>query len=369
MASNYVALSEIPVSVQQIKNCAFSEWYEKFKGHTPEAQIIKPVPDGFLRFLGQDGIRLPNDSQFGNSSYYAEVEENEDNEYSDWDSTDDKDEKQGQDILELCPELHEQLKVMFKTLGPLTPKLTWSSPKDATWILANNTLKCTEVNDVYLLLKASNYITHDLEHALLECYDKEDESKTAPLQQELILRKWFDINPALEFRVFVTDKAIIGVSQRDLNYYDYLKPLVDTFKDLLDEFVLDTVIPRFPDSSFVCDVYIPRPFNKVWLIDFNPFARKTDPLLFSWNELTTFSFSDEEQDYELRLVSENNVARFASKEHSENQVPQEVADAITNPKAIQELAQKWSELLKMQKAEDSSDSDDDEPNQYGKALL
>ncbi|CAR30102.1 cell proliferation protein CDC123 [Lachancea thermotolerans CBS 6340] len=366
MTNEYVELSEIKVSVQQVKNCAFSQWYSKFAGHTPQAKVIKPVPGGFLEYLEQDGIKLPNDSQFGKSSYYAEIGNNEDNEYSDWEASSDEEHPQGQDVVQLFPELHKELKDIFREMGSLTPKLTWSSPKDATWILANNTLKCTEVNDMYLLLKASNYITHDLDRALAECFDKNSAlEQDGPLQHELVLRKWFDLNPALEFRVFVKDSAIIGVSQRDLNYYDYLELLTETFKDLLDEFVEDIVLPRFPDSSFVCDVYIPRPFEKVWLIDFNPFARKTDSLLFSWNELATIDPYKLESDYELRLVQENNVARFASKEHSENQVPKEVADAITNPKAIQELAEKWGELLNMQKAGDSSD---DEPGEQNNSL-
>ncbi|SCU92728.1 LANO_0E01904g1_1 [Lachancea nothofagi CBS 11611] len=361
--SDYARLAELSVSVQHVKNCAFSQWYHKFEGHTPKAQIVKPVAAGFMKYLEQDGIELPNDSNFGQSSYFQEIQNTEDNDYSDWEDDSNDGEVLRQDskssVVAMFPELHEKLKAAFREMGPLTPKLTWSSPKDATWILANNTLKCQEVNDLYLLLKASNYITHDLDRAFDECYDREEYMEgPESITHELILRKWFDINPALEFRVFVEDSRIVAVSQRDLNYYDYLLPLIDTFKDLLDDFIEETVNPKFPDKSYVCDVYIPRPFKKIWLIDFNPFARKTDPLLFSWNELVTIKANEADFDFEFRLVHENNVARFAGKEHSESQVPKDVADAITNPNAIKELAQKWSELMKMQQADESSSDDD-----------
>ena len=33
------------------------------------------------------------------------------------------------------------------------------------------------------------------------------------------------------------------------------------------------------------DVYIPGPYERVWLVDVNPWAPRTDPLLFSWLEV------------------------------------------------------------------------------------
>jgi len=46
--------------------------------------------------------------------------------------------------------------------GAVFPKLNWSSPKDATWISTTGTLKCETVSEIFLLLKSSDYITHDL---------------------------------------------------------------------------------------------------------------------------------------------------------------------------------------------------------------
>lgn len=363
--TSYTPLTDIIVTKQNIENCSFSKWYPLFKGHTPKSKILKPVPPEFIQYLKQDGIKLPYDQE-EKSFYTSNIERNDENDYSDWEDSelviDENLEIDSNSINPLVhfSEFHSQLKDIIRDLGPVTPKLNWSAPIDATWILPNNSMKCNEVNEIYLLLNASNYIMHDLEHAYDEC--QKDTNDAVIPETELILREWFDVNPALEFRVFVKDRRIIGVTQRDLNYYDYLEALSDTFKDLIDEFVEDVVLPKFPDKSLVLDVYIPRPFNKVYLIDINPFARKTDSLLFSWNELITHGniVVDENEDdaassdYELRLITENNTGCFASKEHSENQVPSDIVEASLNPSAIRELVQKWKELLNKQE-EDSGD--------------
>jgi len=48
----------------------------------------------------------------------------------------------------------------------------------------------------------------------------------------------------------------------------------------------------FPDENFVFDVYVPEPHTRVWLIDINPWAPCTDPLLFSWLEILTLPDPD-----------------------------------------------------------------------------
>jgi len=100
-----------------------------------------------------------------------------------------------------------------------------------------------------------------------------------------VLTKWQDINPALEFRAFIKDNKIIGISQRDLNHYEFLADLKDELHDKLEEFLQDHVIPKLSSqlSKYIIDLYIPRPFDKVFIIDINPFSRKSDSLLFTWN--------------------------------------------------------------------------------------
>ncbi|QEU59011.1 Cdc123 [Kluyveromyces lactis] len=361
---SYTPLVDIKVRSDDIKACSFSSWYGKFKKYTPKAKIIQPLPEEFLRYLAQDGIRLSleeNDSTYNDHCLKSE----DDNEYSDWEADDDgdndsdsDDDKNGkeEEMVPMVnfPDLHREIAEVIGEYGAVTPKLNWSAPRDATWILPNNTSKCMNVNDIYLLLNASNYIAYDLDHAFDECEDR-DNSDNQFIQFELVLRKWFDINPALEFRVFIRDSEICGISQRDLNYYNYLEPLQDTFRNLIEEFVHDIVLPNFDLKSFVLDVYLPRPFESCWLIDINPWSRITDPLLFSWNELASTDL-DSDASPEIRLITEHNMGRFVTKEHSENQVPKDVVQASLDPESMRELTYKWKEILKMQEAESDSDS-------------
>ena len=58
-------------------------------------------------------------------------------------------------------------------------------------------------------------------------------------------------------------------------------------------------------SRYVFDTYIDKR-HRVWLLDFNVWGRRTDPLLFTWNELEQLeSFSHVEEQEEDEEVDEN----------------------------------------------------------------
>lgn len=173
----------------------------------------------------------------------------------------------------------------MRNFGAVTPKLNWSAPKDATYMTAN-TMKCLSANDVYLLLKSSDFIMHDLEHPFDDCTDGTPKS-TLDTPYTLVLRKWVNVNPSVEFRCFVRNSRIIGICQRDLNYYDFLAPMADNLKMEIMEFFYLELQDTFPDPNYTFDVYIPNPFHKVWLIDINPWSPTTDPIIFTWLELLT----------------------------------------------------------------------------------
>lgn len=107
-------------------------------------------------------------------------------------------------------------------------------------------LKCQHPADVYLLLKSSDFISHDLDHAFDACVEEianeqaeivdrihalsvQDESETSidnaedvltkrsrsdvrGYEFELVLKKWFDMPPSQEWRCFVRDQRLIGMS-------------------------------------------------------------------------------------------------------------------------------------------------------------
>ena len=83
--------------------------------------------------------------------------------------------------------------------------------KDASWLLPpSSPLKCISPADVYLLLKSSDFINHDLspETVFEGCHL--DGSPLPPYELELVLRKWYPIDPSRELRCFVRGNVLIG---------------------------------------------------------------------------------------------------------------------------------------------------------------
>jgi hypothetical protein len=331
---------EPKATVSHINNCAFSSWYSQYRNLCPKTRIIKPLPAGFVEYLLADGITLPPDEGL------------------DWDGRDkeneDVNESEPDDPTENFSELHNQIiHVIAELGGSVTPKLNWSAPKDATWISTNNSLKCVSPSDIYLLLKASSYITHDLSVSFEDCSDAENIPKSPEF--ELVVRKWFDINPALEFRCFIRDRHIVGITQRDMNFYDFLVPLKDKLLDEIEGFFEDNLKFSFTDPNFVIDLYIPRPYDRVWLIDINPYSTKTDTLLFSWEQLGRMEFLKDDFEPDFRLVEKIDSSRgFGTVEHSENAVPKDFVEAGVDSNAMAEMIEQMRSTLRRQETEESS---------------
>ena len=213
----------------------------------------------------------------------------------------------------------------------MVPKLNWSAPKDATWIATTNSMECRTPNDVYLLLKSSDFVTHDLEQAFNGCLDeaRTPDERTKDLETvpyHLVLRKTIpSYITSLEFRCFVRNRKLLCICQRDLNHYSFLPPMIPTLLDLIQAFFDDKLKTTFPDPNFVFDVYVPQPKEKgrVWLIDINPWAIRTDPLLFSWMEILTLPEPDvpDTKDLEnafLRVYIENGPSPHTSEHDPEH---------------------------------------------------
>ncbi|XP_072327104.1 translation initiation factor eIF2 assembly protein isoform X2 [Scyliorhinus torazame] len=168
--------------------------------------------------------------------------------------------------------------------GSVFPKLNWSSPRDAQWIAMNSSLKCNNLSDIFLLLKSSDFVTHDLTQPFLHCTDDSPNPKVYP---QLVLRKWCELIPGGEFRCFVKENKLIGVAQRDhTQYYDHVCNQAANILSSILDFFRNQIQYKFLDEDFVFDVYRDSQ-GKMWLIDFNPFGEVTNSLLFSWEELTS----------------------------------------------------------------------------------
>lgn len=182
--------------------------------------------------------------------------------------------------------------------GSVFIKLNWSSPKDAKWMTGS--LKCTSLDDMILLLKSSDFITHDL----LKLVEMEATQKVY-----LSLRKWKSIRPSMEFRCFVRQDQLIGISQRYCGEcYPFLAEKKPSVRREIEAFhqTLMKQSSVFPLSSFVFDVYF-QENDRLILLDFNVFDEVTDSLLFSWDELVSEQ-RENKNNVEFRIVDAQQVA-------------------------------------------------------------
>jgi hypothetical protein len=148
--------------------------------------------------------------------------------------------------------------------------------------------------DVFLLLKSSDFITHDLTAPFECCADPTDTSVgtaaagptatdestagaaaeaaaaslartptrgSAPVapkvKYELVLRRWTDIATAMEFRCFVRRGRLVGVSQRDhTNFYPAIARDAAAIKRDVVDFYNKNVRGRFSRQSYTFDVCV-----------------------------------------------------------------------------------------------------------------
>ena len=235
----------------------------------------------------------------------------------------------GEDEESYCfPKLEQQLSDAIADLGgAVFPKLDWSAPRDAAF-LRGGSLKCETPGDVYLLLKGSDFVAHDLTHAFDACAaegeeSRGDESASSPLGDEssaafaagrvtstdsptprspastyahnIVLRSWCNLYPSQEFRCIVVHGNLVGISQR---HCDRCFPALS--KDGRMEVVEAKITAFFKNvlrpslsaeehaadaSCYTFDDYLSRS-DKVTLIDMGVFHPGTSDLkLFSWLEI------------------------------------------------------------------------------------
>lgn len=405
----YHAFKSLQPSKQHILNCSYSFWYLLYHEIAPPTTIVADLPQQFVDYLLLDGIWMPQD--FYGSTNKCTSSFDEDSDFSDWENdrnnpatgksishdgssespdrkTDIKESSKNtkQDPTLKFPELHQKLHSIFVSGKAFLPKLNWSAPKDSTWILVNNLLKCTSVNDVYLLLKASSFIVHDLTECFDGCLEDDSSISATTVKYDLILKEWInDFSPSMEFRCFVKNHRLVAISQRDsATYYEFLSknPQISiNLKVIAQTFYNNFIKDTFPDSSLVFDIYVKSPavldsesFNEitkltdlrlkkiVYLIDINPFHRKTDPLLFSWNEILEKNSSASSPDnlntnalvnIELRLVNQYTSSQFSKKQYSENYVPKDMVDAAMDTEKMIELMKAYNQQHLSSDEEDS----------------
>ena len=295
-------------TVEEVLACQFSSWYPAFsrvvpletecengqavplarKNVTINSVIIDDLPSpDFQNYLLSDGVKLPRGAtKLSSCAGASNTIEDSDDENSDDDSV-------TFHFPELNQKIIETIQEKFPSAGGVLPKLNWSAPRDATWI-NEGSMRCKTPGDVYLLLKSSDFCTHDvLYESLKECTNYQPEIPTPPLQ--LVLRKWCNLNPSMEFRCFVRNHELVGISQRQHSvHYPHLNEDRDRLFDLIHDFFEDYVVRRFAGGdipNYVWDVFVDKK-DRAWVVDFNPWSKVTDSLLYEWSELVSMDLDD-----------------------------------------------------------------------------
>eukprot|EP00041_Stephanoeca_diplocostata_P017479 m.352889 g.352889 ORF g.352889 m.352889 type:complete len:429 (+) comp20715_c0_seq1:135-1421(+) len=115
----------------------------------------------------------------------------------------------------------------------------------------------------------------------------EGASAAPSIKYEIVLRRWTDISTAMEFRCFVKNKQLIGISQRDFtNFYPALASQKELIQSEIGKFFSTQIRDIFPLQDYSFDLYR-KGAEDILLLDFNPFSPVTDSLMFEWHELVS----------------------------------------------------------------------------------
>lgn len=216
--------------------------------------------------------------------------------------------------------------------GEVMPKLTWSAPLDSVWVTMNNSIRCCNAHEIFLLLKCSDRVSYDLSEALTQCTPPDAVDRHGPLHNPplgsnrlearpakdfeghvLALRRWYDLKPGREFRCFVVLGRLRAISQRNLTMRCIgLDEEANGVQERIETFH-EQVIARAryaigKDDTYSYDCYVPSANGAtVRLIDFNPPGPEgtTSALLFDWNELKAAGIGDTTVQVEFRFIRED----------------------------------------------------------------
>ncbi|KAL5226329.1 hypothetical protein ABZP36_014594 [Zizania latifolia] len=181
--------------LEELLRCQIQEWYPDFRRHTVPT-VILPLPAAFLRYLsGRPAYPDPNAPQLEDAEplpfflpaitsghhpfppVHAHLPDpvsllDRDNSDLFFGSADDDDRDADSSLRPAFPDLEAVVDSAIAELGGAAlPKLNWSAPKDAAFMSADGTIRCTCFAEVAMLLRSSDCVAHDLSSARPSCED------------------------------------------------------------------------------------------------------------------------------------------------------------------------------------------------------
>lgn len=319
----------------------YGAWYPALRRHAPKSTVldVESIEPGFVAWLESDGLFLPRGSDTAPQRHGNEDEA----EAMSLPSDDDEEPEEAPEFPALNAKLRE---VIEEYDGAVFPKLNWSAPLDASWIMPGNTLRCQTPGDVYLLLKSSDFTMKDV--AQVRELAAAAEGSAAPRLQ-LVLKKWFDMPKAHEFRCFVRHGMLVAACQRDVTFYEHLQPaeVQERIRAQLHAFFEAHLRPAPDDplQDFAFDVYLTRQLDRCFLIDLAPWLPRTDPLLWTFDEVdeavrAAHTHGAPER-VPLRVLTSPAQATQSQPTYSSNMIPSDVVE-LGSGHSVAEFAQRWA---------------------------
>lgn len=173
---------------------------------------------------------------------------------------------------------------VFVRLGSRSPKDSYYEDGEKKWWQGPWPLQSTD-EALGLLLCTSERINDDLHQAVAWDYSP-----------WLWVREWVDLQPWQEFRCFVRDGQVTGISQYDYmkrQHYPQLQRDKTLYANAITLFLNKRVLPSLHIPNAVVDVYVTVEGMRsgrgrkasARLLEINPYFELTDPCLFTWDEL------------------------------------------------------------------------------------
>lgn len=138
-------------------------------------------------------------------------------------------------------------------------------------------------------------------------------------------------------------------SLRDFNYYDFLNEprtrahIVTAVK----QFWQTNIKGKWESSrDYTFDILLTRDLSRAHIIDFNPYAPRTDPLLFTYEDLLTLLIHDRSLMPQLKLIDSRThpAATRNAPANQHNMIPFE-ALTLSNGRDIEQFSDMWKEEI------------------------
>ena len=114
--------------------------------------------------------------------------------------------------------------------------------------------------------------------------EKVRKAAQAGLLTSVCLRPYRNMTPAREFRLFIKDGKLKGMSQYHLTrHFRRLDGVKENLWGRCQLFV-NAKAWRLPKEPLVMDVYFTSNYERIMIVDLNPWGGETDPKLFKWDE-------------------------------------------------------------------------------------